>query len=91
MREKPIYDIPDGLINPPLSAKWASLLSSSSFRTPISLRILIAGVQTASPQYLSLGKLALSSSATCLESQSKASEQICDVAGIWHSFVSLER
>lgn len=37
----------------PASAKCASLLSISSLSTPMSSRMLMAGVHTASPQYLS--------------------------------------
>ena len=42
----PMKASPDGLTRPPLSAKWASLLSTSSLSTPISSRMLIAGVHT---------------------------------------------
>lgn len=44
----PMYASPDGLTKPPESAKWASLLSTSSFSTPISSKMLRAGVHTCS-------------------------------------------
>ena len=42
----PMKASPDGLTRPPLSAKWASLWSTSSLSTPISSKMLIAGVHT---------------------------------------------
>eukprot|EP00963_Diacronema_lutheri_P009597 scaffold867_cov317-Pavlova_lutheri.AAC.62 len=58
--DSPMYETPEGETNPPASAKWASLFSRSCFMTPICSRMRMAGVQTASPQYLSRGKFALS-------------------------------
>ena len=44
----PMYASPDGLTKPPESAKCASLLSTSSFSTPMSSKMLRAGVHTCS-------------------------------------------
>ena len=51
--DAPMYEMPLGDTKPPESAKCASLWALSSCITPISSRMRIAGVHTASPQYLS--------------------------------------